>query len=127
MLLCAFVAGTLIPAHLRAAEGAAVEAPVKPRPRIGLVLGGGGAPGDPTALQFFDAFAERRFRLVDAVLADFHCHLILAACARFPCVGLVAETRAAGSTKHFKFNVKRGHNKSVLATAGSCLFGLFKA
>lgn len=60
--------------------------------------------------QFFDPFAERRFCFLDAVLADFHGYLILAACARFPRVRLIAETRTAGSTKHFKFNVKRGHN-----------------
>jgi NTE family protein len=45
MLLCAFVACAAFPAHASAAEGAAVETPVKPRPRIGLVLGGGGAKG----------------------------------------------------------------------------------
>ena len=45
MLLCACVACAAFPAHASADEGAAAEAPVKPRPRIGLVLGGGGAKG----------------------------------------------------------------------------------
>ena len=45
MLLCAFVACAAFPVHASAAEGAAAEAPAKPRPRIGLVLGGGGAKG----------------------------------------------------------------------------------
>ena len=45
MFLCAYVACAAFPALSNAAESAAVEAPVKPRPRIGLVLGGGGAKG----------------------------------------------------------------------------------
>ena len=45
MLLCAYVAVTGFPAQASADEGTAAEAPLKPRPRIGLVLGGGGAKG----------------------------------------------------------------------------------
>ncbi len=45
MLMCVCVACAAFPALSHAAESAAVEAPVKPRPRIGLVLGGGGAKG----------------------------------------------------------------------------------
>ncbi len=45
MLLCAYVAGAGFPAHASADEGAAAEVPAKPRPRIGLVLGGGGVKG----------------------------------------------------------------------------------
>ena len=45
MLLCACVAGAGFPAHASADDGAAAEVPAKPRPRIGLVLGGGGAKG----------------------------------------------------------------------------------
>jgi NTE family protein len=44
-LLCALVACGALPALSSAAEAPAVEAPVQPRPRIGLVLGGGGAKG----------------------------------------------------------------------------------
>ncbi len=43
--LCVWVACAALPAESIAAENAAVEAPVVPRPRIGLVLGGGGAKG----------------------------------------------------------------------------------
>ena len=43
-LLCAYVTCVAFPALSQAAEFTAVE-PVKPRPRIGLVLGGGGAKG----------------------------------------------------------------------------------
>jgi NTE family protein len=45
MFLCACLACAAFPARGRAAEDPAAEAPVKPRPRIGLVLGGGGAKG----------------------------------------------------------------------------------
>ena len=45
MLLCAYVTCVAFPALSHAAESTAVEAPVQPRPRIGLVLGGGGAKG----------------------------------------------------------------------------------
>jgi hypothetical protein len=75
--------------------------------------------------QFVDSVFERLSFRFNAFLADFHGHLILAACARFPRVGLIAETCTAGSAKYFKFNIKRWHNKWMLATAGSCLFGLF--
>ena len=44
ILLCAYVTCVAFPALSQAAESTAVE-PVKPRPRIGLVLGGGGAKG----------------------------------------------------------------------------------
>jgi len=44
ILLCAHVTCVAFPALSQAAESTAVE-PVKPRPRIGLVLGGGGAKG----------------------------------------------------------------------------------
>jgi NTE family protein len=45
MLLCAYVACAAFPAHASADEDAASAAPAKHRPRIGLVLGGGGAKG----------------------------------------------------------------------------------
>jgi NTE family protein len=45
MLLCSLVAGAAVSAEAGAAEGPAVQAPTTPRPRIGLVLGGGGAKG----------------------------------------------------------------------------------
>ena len=45
MLLCACVSGAGFPARASADEGAAADVAVKPRPRIGLVLGGGGAKG----------------------------------------------------------------------------------
>lgn len=45
ILLCAYVTCVAFPALSQAAENTAVEAPMKLRPRIGLVLGGGGAKG----------------------------------------------------------------------------------
>ncbi len=45
VFLWAYVACVAFPAQSSAAESMAVEAPAKPRPRIGLVLGGGGAKG----------------------------------------------------------------------------------
>ncbi|MBK7903082.1 MAG: patatin-like phospholipase family protein [Proteobacteria bacterium] len=45
ILLCAYVTCVAFPALSHAAEITAVEAPAQPRPRIGLVLGGGGAKG----------------------------------------------------------------------------------
>ena len=45
LLLSAYVACVAFPAPSHAAGSTAVEAPAKPRPRIGLVLGGGGAKG----------------------------------------------------------------------------------
>jgi len=45
MFLCACLAGAAFPAHSGATESTAVQVPGKPRPRIGLVLGGGGAKG----------------------------------------------------------------------------------
>ena len=45
ILLCAYVTCVAFPALSHAAETTATEAPVQPRPRIGLVLGGGGAKG----------------------------------------------------------------------------------
>ena len=44
-LLCVLVICATLPLTSNAAEDAAAEAPSKPRPRIGLVLGGGGAKG----------------------------------------------------------------------------------
>jgi NTE family protein len=43
--LCATVACAAFPTRSIADEGTTIEAPAKPRPRIGLVLGGGGAKG----------------------------------------------------------------------------------
>ena len=45
ILLCAYVTCVAFPALSQAAESTAVAAPAQPRPRIGLVLGGGGAKG----------------------------------------------------------------------------------
>ena len=45
MLLCAYASCAAFATQSIAAESIAVEAPAKPRPRIGLVLGGGGAKG----------------------------------------------------------------------------------
>ena len=45
ILLCAYVTCVAFPALSHAAESTAVAAPAQPRPRIGLVLGGGGAKG----------------------------------------------------------------------------------
>jgi NTE family protein len=45
ILLCAYVTCVAIPALSHAAESTPLEAPVQPRPRVGLVLGGGGAKG----------------------------------------------------------------------------------
>jgi NTE family protein len=45
MFLCAYVTCAAFPALSHAAESTAVAAPAQPRPRVGLVLGGGGAKG----------------------------------------------------------------------------------
>jgi len=45
LVLCAFVAGATVPVQSDAAASPAVQPPAKTRPRVGLVLGGGGAKG----------------------------------------------------------------------------------